>query len=246
MEEIDKLLERIKSNTLSGSAELTNQLIDGLLLLEPFLTQQDKMLSTKKIGSMAANKPFFAVLTHFAQALENSGNRWLPFLYDYKQQFSALHERIAEQLLQEIKPDHKTFLLHSNSSTLISVFQSLAKRLDVIKIFQTLSTPGDEGLEQAEKLRKLSIDVQMVDTEPSPEILSAVDCFLTGADLILPDTFINKVGTKPIAEKIRHHNKLYFVLADPRKFTSQIPSSLPAAFEYIPRRLVTKFITGVV
>jgi translation initiation factor 2B subunit (eIF-2B alpha/beta/delta family) len=242
--DLETLIHTIETDASSGSTELINRLIDGLLNLGPLLAPVDKALACEKILTLAAAKPFFAVLTHFALTLSNTNENWDALLEQYKSRFKTLTESIAYQFIQETRPHLKTFLLHSHSSTIVSVFKEIVARQMQPRIFQTTSAPGEEGLLQAQKLDRLSLDVQLVDTNPSPEILAAVDYFVTGADLILEDEFINKTGTKAIAEKIKSLNKFYIVLADPRKLLAIRPSSLPMAFEYVPNNLVTRFITG--
>jgi translation initiation factor 2B subunit (eIF-2B alpha/beta/delta family) len=239
----DDIIAVLKNDTISGSSEMVNSLIRHLLRIEKELSETEKEKISKKLNEYAHTVSHFAVCKHFAHAL-TSHSRWHPFLTDYLTRYQNINTLIAEQALTIIEPRSKIFLAHSNSNTVIDFFQHLSTFKIPVTIFQTTSSPGEEGIIQAERLRQLSFTVALVETLPSMEVLSTTDYFLTGADLITDEAIINKVGTRILAEQINLLNKPYYVLADARKFSAQKPVHLPSSFEFIPKKLITKIITG--
>ncbi len=244
MDELDRVIDDIDHDTVSGSTELADQLIITLIKLESQLTPNEKHTIKKKIERLSVKKPFFAVLRHLAETLKKSDANWSILLKEYKGRIDRTNLKISEQLISLIDPHSKVFLLHSHSKTIVSVFGIIAENNIEVKILQTVSEPEKEGTIQAERLQSLGLKVQLVDDDPEWSTLEGVDYFITGADLILPSHVANKSGTRRIAEKINRLGKPYFVLADQRKFATVPVTKLPPLFELIPRTLITKLITG--
>jgi translation initiation factor eIF-2B subunit alpha len=134
--------------------------------------------------------------------------------------------------------------VHSNSSTIVNAFQELPLTESSFKIYQTESNPAKEGLIQGESLRRIGFDVTIIEDNPTPALLNQIDFLVTGADLILETEFINKMGTRRIAEHINERQKPYIVVADPRKFSIDRPTNIPNIFEFIPRNRITILISG--
>jgi len=149
-----------------------------------------------------------------------------------------------------------TILLHSNSRSVKQFLIALhAYKTNIKKIYQTVSTPGAEGLIQAKFLQDNGFLVEVIDDEQIKEIVSGIDVAFFGADLILPDSFINKVNTGLICRSLQIVKVLVFVLADKNKkveyndiqrFKTGLLKITDVKgnrlFEKIPNHLITKFL----
>lgn len=244
MDELDQVIDEINEDTISGSAALADKLIRILIKLAPQLTTNQKKDILKKIERLGREKPFFAVLSHFTATIRKPETNWYSLLIEYQHRIDQANLKISEQFTTLLGTNSKTLLLHSHSKTILSTLEKLVNKSNRITIIQTISEPGREGMIQARALQKQGFEVKLVEDDPEPSILKNADIFVTGADLIFSSHFVNKVGTRSIAEKIRENGKDYFVLADQRKFTTEHVRDLPPEFEFIPRSLITNLITG--
>jgi translation initiation factor 2B subunit (eIF-2B alpha/beta/delta family) len=241
MKSLVESLESIEQDSVSGSAALVENLIDLLISFEASLTNNEKTEVIARIDLLTVRKPFFAVIDHFSNALKDTKNQWMPFLIEYKQYYNSINRLIYNQLSSRIQ-SNATFLLHSHSHTIVSVFELVAPVFNECRILQTHSEP--EGHIQAKKLEGLGFNVEMISDTVPDATLNETDYFITGADLVLPSWIINKTGTKWIAEKMFQFNKPYFVLTDIRKMKESFHGVLPPLFEMVPRSLVTHVMTG--
>ncbi len=151
---------------------------------------------------------------------------------------------------------HRSILVHSNSRSVKSFLLSLQKKGKTIqKIYQTVSVPGEEGLIQAKFLQTNGFSVEIVDDGQVKKIISDIDTGFFGADIISPDSFINKVKTKSFCELLKAAGKPVIVIADKNKkvnggdmerFRSSILKRTnkqgTSLFEDISKDLVDKYI----
>jgi translation initiation factor 2B subunit (eIF-2B alpha/beta/delta family) len=240
IDEFDQVLLEIDNDKISGSAALADKLISLLIRLN--LSANEKILAIKQIEELAKRKPFFATLSHLSETLKNATADWQKILTVYKRKYDLVPQAVAIKLAPLLS-NVNTILLHSRSQTILSVFERLPMHDTKPKIFQTQSLPAKEGIIQAAELHDLDFNVELLQDDPGQSILQEVDLFITGADFISGDHIINKYGTKRIAEKLAQLGKPYYVLADSRKFSTQVIDNFPSDFERIPRSLATKLIT---
>ena len=243
MKEFKKILSEIENDKLSGSNTLADQLIGSLALIAPQLNTREKREIISGIDELVKKKPFFGTIHHFLSTLQSNYN-WPEVIHQYKSSILEADRNIARQFSSKVKDTCKTFLLHSNSKTVVSAFEELYLSTPEFKIFQTQALPDKEGIIQAKLLMQLGLDVAIIEDDPPTTILEQTDILVTGADLIMETEFINKAGTRLLAEKIRAHGKPFIVLADQRKFTSAKSKTLPSTFEFIPIGLISELITS--
>jgi len=108
---------------------------------------------------------------------------------------------IAKERLSQQPERTLRIATFSRSSTLIAILQTFQKELHLLsssmEIVCSKSTPGDEGLFMAEDLRATCVD--------DDEMIRTVDRYdivLVGADCVLPDVVVNKIGTKALVEAV--------------------------------------------
>lgn len=179
----------------------------------------------KQLEEVEQHFPQFALLFHFTNELkmfskENTFAKrrlWEEFVILYQKQWEKAQQKASKNLLENLSLSGKSILLHSNSSAIHNLFQLLAKRKTFPTVWQTMSSPANEGLKQAEVLRKLGFQVHIFHEDATSKFIKNMDMALFGADLIWDDAFLNKVGTFPLALLFQYFHKPVYVLAESRK-----------------------------
>jgi translation initiation factor 2B subunit (eIF-2B alpha/beta/delta family) len=247
MDSFQRGIINIKQNSEDGSLQILDLTI-GLIM--NYLATETFSLAVLKIQLKHLSNAFpdFAVLHHFINAIEQSGNtkgEISIFISGYKQIWHGVNEKISNHFLNNTEVSDSTILLHSNSKTICALFEEIAKRKLPVKVFQTESLPGGEGELQAEYIRKLGFKVLVIKDGDVVSNLSNIDMFLIGADRIERENIINKVGSDAIAKLFVEVEKQVYVLADSRKITKSVSPVLGKLFEKIPRNLITEIITEI-
>ena len=156
----------------------------------------------------------------------------------------------------------KTIITHSQSSTVVGVFEHLAAD---VKVIVTESRPPGEGRILAEKLSRLGIVTDFISDQQMGVFVKHADVALVGADTIAEDgSVINKAGTYLLALAAREQKVPFYVCFESIKFSSKPsadiglekhdpaelnPPQLPHVethniyFDVTPSNLVTAWIT---
>ncbi len=184
--------------------------------------------------------PQFALLFHFLSELKAfiiknpsvTGNLLEKFVLHYRNRWENTQQKASENLLANLSLSGKAILLHSNSSAIHNLFRLMAKRKISPTIWQTVSSPANEGLKQAEILKELKFDVHVFHEDATSKFITNIDLALFGADLLWDYAFLNKTGTLPLTLLFRHFQKPVYVLAESRKKinTAAISEKRPGSF----------------
>ena len=271
------LLKSVINDNQSGSAELVNKTMN---LLKTYL--QEKQINSENLRNTLYHvievHNQMAILYHFIDGFidviynntEDLQNKGIEFIEQYRIKYKSINIKIAEELLKTIRFENKKILIHSNSSTIVKVFLHLKDKAKEISFIQTESRPSLEGRIQAQKLAGAGYKVRLIVDSAVYNYLNEVDYIILGADAILQNSFINKIGSYGIALGGKQYGKSIYVLADGRKITGQLKylddSNLKKEnqksateiwnenhknifienyyFEEILNDLVTEFITG--
>ena len=275
MDEIKRVLDEVRSDNISGSGTLLQELTTGLLTLcteeqdTPEISSQELL---HLFASFRNEMNDFAVVSHFCNyIIENieKENAELPNLKSviskYIEKWRDINDRVTEAFLNSVDIRSKTVLLHSQSSTIISLFKKFKEISHETVIIQTESRPVLEGRKQAEELAQMGFHVNIVTDTGFTPLLDKIDMAILGADRIYKDHFINKTGSYAIALLCREKNIPVYVLADSRKYLKSVytdtkPEKLRTAgevwndppesispvnyyFETVPIKLVSEFFS---
>jgi len=129
----------------------------------------------------------------------------------------------------------------SRSSTVLAVLEALEPE----RVLCLESSPGGEGRRFASELNERGIPAEPI---PDAEVGSAVERVelgLCGADSITGRVFVNKIGTRRLAEALSALAKPLYVAADRTKCLPAehyAPPGPGGPFEEIPRPLVEGFL----
>ena len=141
--------------------------------------------------------------------------------------------RIARNRLDEFPP-HGVILTHSASSTVRSVIAGLP-----LRVLATASEPGGEGRRMAQEL-----GITCIEDGDATSRLVDVDAVIVGADAVGSEAFVNKVGTRVLAETASATSTPFFVVAESYKWVDCArPVAGEDAFETVANRFVTVFLT---
>lgn len=150
-------------------------------------------------------------------------------------------------------------LLHSQSSAVKQLLQVAANE-EVIantQLFQAIGHPANEGMLQAEALRKLTYQVHLIEDAALGKYLTQCDYVLLGADVITKHSFVNKIGSMPLCAAAVLLKVPVYVIADPDKcidegklpeelidklLVEEVATDQADVFEHIPVQWVNGFI----
>lgn len=141
--------------------------------------------------------------------------------------------RCARNRLDEF-PSDSVFLTHSASSTVRSVIDDLP-----LRVLATASEPGGEGRRMAQEL-----GITCIEDGDATSRVADVDAVIVGADAVGSEAFVNKLGTRVLAETASATSTPFFVVAESYKWVaSACPIVGEDSFEVVENLLVTAFLS---
>ncbi|MFX0139719.1 MAG: translation initiation factor eIF-2B [Candidatus Hodarchaeota archaeon] len=229
-EVVQKLVDKIVNDNISGANALTRQAIEALILQikissESFIQDVESVfkLLLKSRPSMAPLISGTSVIMN--EILENYDK--IP-LEELKIRAINKGEKILEEsdiaikriieLFSNIIKDNSTIMTHSMSRTVLEILEHNKDKN--LRVILTESRPQLEGIKLAKLLAGRFPITLIVDSAVGYFIKNRkIDLILVGADSILTDgSVINKIGTYPLA-LLAHENKVpFYVVTESLKF----------------------------
>jgi translation initiation factor eIF-2B subunit delta len=217
---LEELLQEIREDNRSGAAQLAQtgaQLLLGVL-------KQGKAEEIRALGrTLVDAQPSMAPMTNLVnqlfaaidaledpQAIREQGKAAVQKFLD---NLIAGPEKIKGNALALLK-DKKRVMTHSYSSTCLAVLG----HAQGIEVICPESRPLCEGLRTAKELGKKGIRVRIVVDSAAPSLMGDCDVVIVGADAILPEGVVNKIGTYALALAAREQKVPFYVLAGTEKF----------------------------
>ena len=261
MNKIDKL-EKILRDKISGS----EQILSGLnnYLLENINDRAEIKSAVKKIK---ANLFHFAAVENYISSLDetlkSNNNKVEDFIRkistNSENKFLRLYKR-AEPYLKNIR----TVLTLSNSKTLLEIFRLWVKDNRRIDVIVCESRPKHEGRIFAKHLLKENIKVNVITDAMISLYIPHTDAVILGADSILKNgNVINKTGSLAAALLCKYYKKPCYIIASKEKlsnkkrfrqekqtedeiwkFRNKNLNITNYYFEEVPKKLITKIISG--
>lgn len=228
MERFTSSVDTLLADNTSGSGDLLTFLTVSIKSLADRQEADSKLDARKLLGQLVRireGKPVFLVLKHFTGALTGFlGDRSFvkidalkAFINDYKKEWKDVNERITAHVQQLTSLTGMTILVHSNSSTVCNLFDSLEPAASGIRIIQTESRPVLEGRIQGRRLAEMGYPVKVISDASIFMYMQQADMAILGADAVYPSYFINKSGSHSIAVACRESGKSCLVVCDSRK-----------------------------
>tara|TARA_Y100000034_G_scaffold107660_1_gene137393 strand:- start:216 stop:1058 length:843 start_codon:yes stop_codon:yes gene_type:complete len=246
----NQIVKDIKEIKIQGATNIAKSALQAYFLI-PTKSSKKKLISLRPTEPLLVNilnkkQPYNEILKHFSNTLE----------------------KINKSVLKLIKSNEVIFT-HCHSTSVVNALIYSKKKKKKFEVYNTETRPLYQGRKTARELKKAKIKVTMfVDSAAMIALTKSqgtkkVDKVFLGADALLKNGVINKVGSAMFA-KIAYENKIpVYVLSDSWKFSSknikieerdfhEIWKKLPKnskikirnpAFEFVPKKYITKIVS---
>ena len=252
-EEFDKIISDIKSIKIQGARNVAKAALKAYLLSPSFE-------SKKKLLSSRPTEPMMFHVLHMAQ--EGINDIEIVGHFDFAQ------DKINRNVFCLIKDEDRIFT-HCHSTNVVNSLIYSKKKGRQFQVYNTETRPLYQGRKTAEELREAGIKVTMfidsaaataIEKEDEKDKIYADKIFL-GADALLKDGIINKIGSGMFAELANKNKVPVYIIADSWKFSyNKIPiehreinevwDNAPKtiriknpAFEFVDKKYITGIIT---
>ncbi|MBI2044680.1 hypothetical protein HYT23_01340 [Candidatus Pacearchaeota archaeon] len=248
----DKILRDIEEVKIQGARNIAKAALKAYLIF-PSKDSRERLVSARPTEPMLQNildkAPKFSNKKLFAH-------------------FDIAQGRINNSVFKIIKNGDKIFT-HCHSTNVVNSLIFSKKKGKRFQIYNTETRPLFQGRKTSKELSKAGIRVtQFVDSAFATAIekdskndkIFANKVFI-GADALLKEGIINKIGSKIIAELAFYHKIPFYVVADSWKYTNKkipieqrkinevwnkAPKNIKIknpAFEFVPKKYITKIIS---
>ena len=246
----DKIVKDIKEIKIQGATNIAKSALQAYFLI-PLKSSKKKLISLRPTEPLLANvlgrkQSYKEILKHF----------------------SYTSEKINKSILKLIKSNDVVFT-HCHSTSVVNGLIYSKKKKKKFEVYNTETRPLYQGRKTARELKKAGIKVTMfVDSAAMIALTKSqktkkVNKVFLGADALLKNGIINKVGSAMFA-KIAYENKIpVYIISDSWKFSSknikleerdfhEVWKKLPKnskikirnpAFEFVPKKYITKIVS---
>jgi ribose 1,5-bisphosphate isomerase len=248
----DKIADDIKKIKIQGARNIAKSAFYAYSLIPT-------KASIKKLLSLRPTEPMLEKVLSLAEKKSNK---------EIIAHFDSAQNRINIHVLKLIKNNDKIFT-HCHSTNVINSLIFAKKSWAKFEVYNTETRPLFQGRKTANELRKAGIKVTMfVDSASAIAIEKSgtndkihADKIFLGADALLNNGIINKIGSGMIAELASKHKIPVYIIADSWKYSKKkipienrslneiwdkAPKSIKMqnpAFEFVPKRYITGIVT---
>ena len=246
----NQIARDIKEIKIQGARNIAKKALYAYNLI-PTKSSKKKLLSLRPTEPMLENvlnkiekQPYKEILKHFDSA----------------------QEKINKKVFKLIKKNDVIFT-HCHSTNVVGALIYAKKKGKKFEVYNTETRPLFQGRKTARELKKAGIKVTMFVDSALGVALSKeqgtkkADKVFLGADALLKNGVVNKIGSEVIARIAKSEKIPVYVVADSWKFTKdkvllekreldeiweRVPKGVKLknpAFEFVPRKYITKVIT---
>ena len=206
----DKIVSDIKKIKIQGASSVARAALEAYHLfpnkksIKILLDSRPTEPMMERVLSMAEKNPYGEILKHFDQT----------------------QEKINRLVFKLIKKD-KVILTHCHSTNVSKALIYAHKKGKRFEVYTTETRPLYQGRKTAKELRKAGIKVTLIVDSSLGIALSQKQGFkkvnrvLLGADALLKDGIINKVGSELVARIAKEEKTPFYIVADSWKFTKK-------------------------
>ncbi len=220
----EPLLDEVSKDRTSGAQELT-RLVS--LLLSRYLREEkaaegsaERLLSlTRRIlDAQPAMASIITLLNQLWLKLEQVGEldpirgALAAELEQMSLETELRLDRLAETCSDRL-PEGNTVLVHSFSSTVLRSLLAAHEAGKAIRILCSEGRPALEGVRLGEALAAAGVLVELCVDAALPDRVREADLVLVGADAIVEDGAINKIGTYPLALAAKAIGRPFYIAA---------------------------------
>ncbi len=208
---INKIIQDIKDIKIQGARNVAKA------ALHAYSLSSTKSTKNKLIKA----RPTEPLLVNTLKRFEKLGKK------KTLQHFDKAQEKINKFALKLIKPNSVIFT-HCHSTNVVNALIYAKKKGKKFEVYNTETRPLYQGRKTARELRKAGIKVTTFVDAAARVVLTksqgtkSVDIVFLGADAILKEGVINKIGSGMFSE-IAYHEKIpVYILADSWKYTKEV------------------------
>jgi len=202
MKKVDKIYKDIKSVKIQGATNIAKAAIEAYSLSPNKRTK-------KKLLSLRPTEP---TLSNSLNRLEKESK--VKVLAHFKES----QEKINKLIYKLIK-NNSVIYTHCHSTNVSNALINSKKRGKKFSVVSTETRPLFQGRKTAKQLSAAKIKVTAFVDAAMHEAIKEADLIFLGADAILKNKVINKIGSQSIAELARLHKKPVYIIADSWKYS---------------------------
>lgn len=249
--QFDKFIKKIKEIKIQGARNIAKAAMNAYFLI-PSKSSKKKLLSTRP------TEPMMKKVLDLAE----KGITKLEIL----KHFDDAQEKINKEVLKLIGKNNVIFT-HCHSTNVNNSLINAKKKKKKFEVYNTETRPLFQGRRTAKELRKANIKVTMFIDSALGIALSKeqgtkkANIVFLGADALLKEGIINKVGSELIARIAKDEKIPVYIIADSWKFTKEktpieqrklnevwdkAPKNIKIrnpAFEFVDKKYLTGIIT---
>ena len=252
-QKFNQVIKNIKSIKIQGATNVAREAAKAYFLIP----------SNKSKRILINSRPTEPMMEHVLNLAE-SGEPLKKILDHFKDS----QDKINSLVIKKIKNNDEIFT-HCHSSTVTKALIYSKQEGKKFQVYNTETRPLYQGRKTARELQKAGIKVTMLTdsamgsalTKGKETGLEKIDIIFLGADALLKDGIINKIGSELVAHLAKEEKILLYILADSWKFTTKktpieqrslnevwnkAPKNIKIknpAFEFVPKKYITKIIT---
>ena len=230
--QIDAAIEGIAADNTSGAAEILRRCAGVFSLLKQapqnaisFDHAQEAIIKTT-IALANAQPDMSSLLRLASEAVKAARSKStaleaLASAVDAAIQFvesATVSAHAAAMYAVDLIGEGSTVLTHSRSSTVLEALIEARRAEKSFEVIVTESRPMFEGRKLAGELANSEIKVTVIADAAASLFLDRADIVVVGADKILPDYSINKIGTRMISLAARESGMPVYSICDTSKF----------------------------
>jgi translation initiation factor 2B subunit (eIF-2B alpha/beta/delta family) len=249
--EFDKIVSDIKSIKIQGARNVAKSALKAYSLI-PTKSSKEKLIHSRPTEPMM----FYAL---------NLADKKIP-ISKILEHFDSAQNKINDAVFKLIKSNDIIFT-HCHSTNVSNALIYSHKKGKKFEVYNTETRPLFQGRKTAEELKKVGIKITMfVDSALNVAISGEqgnkkVDRILIGADALLKDGIINKIGSELVSQIAKDNKVPVYIVADSWKFSkskikieqrnlNEVWDNAPKnikiknpAFEFVSKKLITGIIT---
>lgn len=200
----NRIARRIKSVNIQGATNAARAALKAYFLVPTKESKQillhlrptEPMLS--HVLALADKKPQEEILQHFADS----------------------QHKINQLVMRLIKDNFRIFT-HCHSTNVVKALIYAKKHGKRFEVYNTETRPLFQGRQTARELAEAGIKVTQFVDSAAEIAIRMCDAVFIGADALLKDSVINKVGSGMISEIAKNHKIPVYIIADSWKYATK-------------------------
>jgi translation initiation factor 2B subunit (eIF-2B alpha/beta/delta family) len=198
----NRICKRIKEIKIQGASNVARAALKAYSL---FPSKKSKKILLKL-------RPTEPMLSHVLELADKKSKS------EILSHFSEAQNKINRLVFSLIKDNYVIFT-HCHSTNVIKALIYAKKQGRVFKVYNTETRPLFQGRKTSKELSEAGIDVTEVVDSAAAIVINSSNLVFLGADALLKDSVINKVGSGMFAEIAKDRHIPVYIIADSWKYS---------------------------